>query len=135
MKVPSARATAVMALRPPISAGAAPTVAAFALTGGRPTSPHAFAGARLIAAELRRFVGLRSGILRDDGGDQRIDARIIAGARLLRQRHVAHGGRHERTRGVVQVDAHGGREPDAQRMRLQFIADPGECAPARAARS
>ncbi len=38
MKVPNARANAVMALRPPSSAGAAPMAAAFALTGGRPTS-------------------------------------------------------------------------------------------------
>ena len=46
MKVPNARATAVMALRPPSSAGAAPTAAAFALTGGRPTSARRHPGAQ-----------------------------------------------------------------------------------------
>ena len=124
MKVPERQRHRGHGLAAPLSAGAGAAMAAFALTGrAQATAGDAASLLRRLplAAEPRRLVRLRAGIVRDDGRDPRIHRRIIARARLRGQRHVAHRRRHERTRGVVQIHAHRGRESDAQRMRLELL--------------
>src|ERR1700722_9640167 len=107
MNVPSAKATAVSALVLPASAGAGATMAESALTDSRLLLDRGRDGRRALgtslAAEARRFVGLRACIVGDDRGDARIHRRIIGRTSLSGQGHVENRARRERARHIVQI--------------------------------
>src|ERR1700678_2184537 len=125
MNVPSAKATAVSALVLPASAGAGATMAESALTGSRLLLDRGRDGRRALgtslAAETRRFVGLRACIVGDDRGDAHVHRRIIGRTGLSGSGHVAHHGRHQRARRIVQIDAYGRGKPHSQGVRLELV--------------